>query len=166
MIVPYRADVAIYRQPVANIVIIGLTVLFYILTINEAFSDEFLSALILYDWGISGMVGYILLHAGPFHLAGNMIFLWVFGNAICAKVGNLAYVLIYLGLGVFSAMVHLVFDGMPAVGASGAINGIVGMFLATPIMAVLRIVLGRFDGTKPVAELLAGRLPKSSQQAA
>ena len=106
MIVPYRADVAIYRQPVANVVIIGLSVLFYIL-----------------------MVGYMLLHAGPFHLAGNMIFLWVFGNAICAKVGNLAYVLIYLGLGVFSAMVHLVFDGMPAVGASGAINGIVGMFL-------------------------------------
>ena len=48
----------------------------------------------------------------------------------------------------------------------GLLWGIVGMFLATPIMAVLSIVLGRFDETKPVAELLAGRLPKASQQPA
>jgi hypothetical protein len=36
--------------------------------------------------------------------------------------------------------------------------------LATPIMAVLRIVLARFDETKPIAELLAGHLPKVSSQ--
>jgi AI-2 transport protein TqsA len=41
----------------------------------------------------------------------------------------------------------------------GLLWGIMGMFLATPIMAVLRIVLGRFDETRPFAELLAGRLP-------
>ena len=48
----------------------------------------------------------------------------------------------------------------------GLLWGIVGMFLATPIMAVLRIVLARFDGTKPIAELLAGNLPKIPTQAA
>ncbi len=41
----------------------------------------------------------------------------------------------------------------------GLVWGIVGMLLATPITAVLRIVLARIDATRPVAELLAGRLP-------
>jgi len=40
----------------------------------------------------------------------------------------------------------------------GLIWGAVGMLLAAPIMAVLRIVLGRFETTRPIAELLAGRL--------
>ena len=48
----------------------------------------------------------------------------------------------------------------------GLLWGIVGMFLATPIMAVLRIVLGRFDETKPLAELLAGHLPRISSRPA
>jgi AI-2 transport protein TqsA len=48
----------------------------------------------------------------------------------------------------------------------GLLWGIVGMFLATPIMAVLSIVFGRFDETRPVAELLAGRLPKATQKEA
>lgn len=48
----------------------------------------------------------------------------------------------------------------------GLLWGIVGMFLATPIMAVLRIVLARFEQTKPMAELLAGHLPEISSQTA
>jgi AI-2 transport protein TqsA len=48
----------------------------------------------------------------------------------------------------------------------GLLWGIVGMFLATPIMAVLSIVLARFDETRPFAELLAGRLPKAKPQEA
>ncbi len=48
----------------------------------------------------------------------------------------------------------------------GLLWGIVGMFLATPIMAVLRIVMARFESTKPFAEILAGRFPTSARQAA
>ena len=51
------------------------------------------------------------LHAGIIHLLGNMLFLWVFGNAVNAKVGNLAYPAIYVGLGVWAGLVHLLFDG-------------------------------------------------------
>ena len=55
--------------------------------------------------------------------------LWVFGNAICAKVGNIAYTIVYVALGLCSGVIHLLLDGDPAVGASGAINGVVAMFL-------------------------------------
>jgi hypothetical protein len=58
-----------------------------------------------------------------------MIFLWAFGNAVCAKVGNGWFPLIYVGLGVLAGVSHLLVDVSPVVGASGAINGIVGMYL-------------------------------------
>jgi hypothetical protein len=75
------------------------------------------------------MIGNTFLHGGLFHLIGNMIFLWVFGSAVCATVGNVAYPFLYLFLGVCASASHLIFDGRPALGASGAINGVVGMSL-------------------------------------
>jgi hypothetical protein len=69
------------------------------------------------------------LHGGIMHLLGNMLFLWIFGNAICAKIGNIRYIGAYIGLGLLAGISHLVFAGGSVLGASGAINGIVGMFL-------------------------------------
>ncbi|MBC8012243.1 MAG: rhomboid family intramembrane serine protease, partial [Burkholderiales bacterium] len=51
-------------------------------------------------------------------------------NAVCGNTSNAAYPFIYVGLGLAAAATHLIFDGQPAVGASGAINGVVGMALA------------------------------------
>ena len=48
----------------------------------------------------------------------------------------------------------------------GLLWGVVGMLLAAPIMAVVRLVLGRFETTRAVGELLAGRLPDGAEQAA
>jgi membrane associated rhomboid family serine protease len=76
---------------------------------------------------VTGLLGNMFLHGGFLHLLGNMLFLWIFGNAICATVGNISYGFLYLCLGVIAGIVHLVMDGHPAIGASGAINGIVGM---------------------------------------
>jgi hypothetical protein len=58
-----------------------------------------------------------------------MWFLWLFGNAVCAKVGNLRYLFLYVFLGVAAGVTHLLFSSGPALGASGAINGVVGMYL-------------------------------------
>lgn len=78
---------------------------------------------------IKGLFGHIWLHGGLIHLLGNLLFLWIFGNAVCAKIGNLAYVPIYIILGIFAGIAHLLFQGGPVIGASGAIMGIVGMYL-------------------------------------
>lgn len=84
---------------------------------------------ILNRWDIKGLFGHIWLHGGILHLLGNMLFLWIFGNAVCAKIGNIRYLPIYLGLGLIAGITHLVFIGGNVIGASGAINGIVGMYL-------------------------------------
>jgi membrane associated rhomboid family serine protease len=83
----------------------------------------------LTGWGLKGLFGHMWLHAGFFHLFGNMLFLWLFGNAVCAKIGNLRYLLLYVLLGMTAGAAHVMFSGGNALGASGAVNGIVGMYL-------------------------------------
>ena len=85
--------------------------------------------LMLRGWSLRGLFGYMWLHGSLPHLLGNMLFLWVFGNAVCAKIGNLRYLLLYVLLGVTAGIVHLLVSRGSVVGASGAIGGIVGMYL-------------------------------------
>jgi membrane associated rhomboid family serine protease len=84
---------------------------------------------ILHGWELKGLFGHIWLHAGILHLLGNMLFLWIFGNAVCAKIGNFRYFPIYVALGLLAGISQMIFVGGSGLGASGAINGIVGMFL-------------------------------------
>ena len=78
------------------------------------------------------MVSSIFLHGGWFHLLGNMWFLWLFGNNIEDAMGHGRFVAFYLLCGVLAAVAHVVADpssGLPMVGASGAISGIMGAYL-------------------------------------
>jgi membrane associated rhomboid family serine protease len=84
---------------------------------------------VLEGWSIRGLFGHMWLHAGFLHLIGNLWFLWIFGNAVCAKIGNFKFLLIYLLVGLAAGVTHLIMVGGSMIGASGAINGIVGMFL-------------------------------------
>ncbi|MHC4646764.1 MAG: rhomboid family intramembrane serine protease [Planctomycetota bacterium] len=85
--------------------------------------------LVLKGWEITGLFGHMWLHGGIFHLAGNLIFLWVFGNAVCAKLRSTVYLPIYVWLGLMAAASQLMLSEGYMIGASGAINGVVGMFL-------------------------------------
>lgn len=91
-----------------------------------------LARFVLNGWGI-GLFTYIWLHGGVVRgvvrVIGNVIFLWPFGNAICSKIGNKLYLLVYLGLGLLAGVTHLILTERAAVGASGIINGIVGMYI-------------------------------------
>jgi membrane associated rhomboid family serine protease len=69
-------------------------------------------------------------HADALHLVGNMFFLFCFGNAVNAKLGHFLFLICYLSLGTVASMGWLLFgNGQPALGASGSIMGILGMFL-------------------------------------
>lgn len=74
----------------------------------------------------------IWLHAGFVHIAGNMLFLWVFGNNIEDTLGPARYLVFYLLCGVIAGGVHVVLNSSsvyPTVGASGAIAGVLGAYL-------------------------------------
>jgi len=74
----------------------------------------------------------MFLHGGWFHLIGNMIFLWIFGNNIEDVLGRGRYILFYLCCGVAAALTQAFsnYGGhVPMVGASGAIAGVLGAYL-------------------------------------
>ena len=87
---------------------------------------------VLDGWGI-GLFTYIWLHGGVakgvVRLIINLIFLWPFGNAVCSKIGNKLYLLVYLGFGLLAGLIHLLLGVGPAIGACGVISGIVGMYI-------------------------------------
>ncbi len=74
------------------------------------------------------------LHGGLFHLLGNMLYLWIFGNNIEDVLGKVRFLFFYLLCGVLAATAHLVIyplSTVPMVGASGAIAGVLGAYLVT-----------------------------------
>jgi membrane associated rhomboid family serine protease len=73
---------------------------------------------------------HLFVHADLLHLIGNMVFLFCFGNAVNAKLGHWQFLLIYLLLGALAGLAFLPFlGGRCLIGASGAIMGIVGVFV-------------------------------------
>jgi membrane associated rhomboid family serine protease/DNA-directed RNA polymerase subunit RPC12/RpoP len=128
-LIPYRVNVKFQRWPIGNFILMGLCLLFFVLSNFSSYQDFILDNMILTHWSVSGLVGHQFLHAGLGHLFANMIFLWVFGNPVCERMGNIPYVVMFLLSGAFAGAMHLAFDGAPAVGASGAVNAVVGFYL-------------------------------------
>jgi len=74
----------------------------------------------------------MFLHGGWFHLIGNMLFLWIFGNNVEDRLGYVVYLLFYVLGGISAAALQFVFDPnstIPSLGASGAIGAILGAYL-------------------------------------
>jgi len=73
----------------------------------------------------------LFIHGGFVHLFGNMIYLWVFGDAVEDALGHLRYFLLYLFCGAAGSLCHTAFfplSHVPSVGASGSIAGVLGAF--------------------------------------
>ncbi len=74
----------------------------------------------------------MFLHGGWMHLGGNMLYLWIFGDNIERVSGPVKFLIFYLVCGLAASAAHILFNlqsGMPAVGASGAISGVLGGYL-------------------------------------
>lgn len=69
------------------------------------------------------------VHADWGHLVGNLWFLWLFGNAVNYKICQLPYLALFLVCGFASSLAHSMFISIPSIGASGAIYGIMGVFI-------------------------------------
>jgi membrane associated rhomboid family serine protease len=91
------------------------------------------------------LLASMFLHGSFMHILGNMLFLWIFGDNVEDYFGHLGYLLFYLFCGVGSGLVHIFFNwgsSVPALGASGAISGVMGAYLILyPRARVLTLVL-------------------------
>jgi membrane associated rhomboid family serine protease len=94
---------------------------------------EIIGGLIDKDYSvIQPLFSSMFLHAGIMHVGGNMLFLYIFGDNIELKFGRTKYLLLYLLWGIVADFAHIMSNPssqIPALGASGAISGVLGAYL-------------------------------------
>jgi membrane associated rhomboid family serine protease len=89
-------------------------------------------------------VSMMFLHGGWLHLILNMWMLWLFGATIEDRLGHARYLIFYLGCGLGASITHVIFNPtstIPALGASGAIAGILGCYLRLFPLARLVVIV-------------------------
>ncbi|MCP4834267.1 MAG: rhomboid family intramembrane serine protease [Phycisphaera sp.] len=89
------------------------------------------------------LLTYQFLHDpnGLGHLGFNMLFLWVFGQAVESRLGHWGFAAFYLLGGIAAALAHMAASPAPAIGASGSVAAVSGAFLALFPRATVRILL-------------------------
>ncbi len=160
MFIPLKDENPTQRFPVVTVALITLNILVFL---YQIFSPEGLQYFIYRMGAIPYEITHfttishlprisppltlltsLFLHGSFFHLFGNMLYLWIFGNNIEDFLGPFRYILFYLLSGIGASFVHIIFHPssiVPMIGASGAIAGILGAyFLLYPGARVLSLV--------------------------
>jgi membrane associated rhomboid family serine protease len=123
------------RVPVVNYALVAANVLIFLLGYHSETEQTYARLLrmqLLLDPTNPQLYQFftsIFLHGDLMHLAGNMIILWVFGNAINDRFGHVGYAAFYLAGGVLAGLGHMMFSDVPVLGASGAISAVTGAYL-------------------------------------
>jgi membrane associated rhomboid family serine protease len=90
----------------------------------------------------------MFLHGGLLHVAGNMLYLWIFGNNIEDSMGRIRFLIFYFLCGTIAAYGHAVMNAtsaVPMIGASGAVSGVLGAYLVLyPRARVLTLLIFGF----------------------
>lgn len=132
------------RFPLFTYILIGINVLVFLwelslsqTTLQEAFIDlSVVPAKITADplsvEAFMDIVRSMFFHGGIDHIAGNMLYLWLFGDNVEDRLGQLLFIILYFASGFAAALAQVIIDPnstIPLVGASGAIAGVLGSYL-------------------------------------
>lgn len=163
--IPLRDNLPTGRPPVVTLLIIGLNTYVFLkeFLLGPRAGQRFIMYYGLIPCGLTGechilgrafspemtLLTSMFVHAGFFHFAGNMLYLWIFGNNVEDSMGKFRFVIFYLLSGLGAAFAQIVVNPasrIPMVGASGAISGVLGAYLLLfPQARVLTLIpLGLF----------------------
>jgi len=145
--IPIRDVIPSRTIPVVTITVIALNAIVFLYEVSLGPSVE---EFVLY-WGLVPaafswltVVTSMFLHGGFLHFAGNMLYLWIFGDNVEDRMGHGRFIVFYLLCGVAAALTQAVTDPesvVPMVGASGAIAGVMGAyFVLYPHSRILTLV--------------------------
>jgi len=145
MLIPYRDDNPTATYPFVTIALIVVNTLVFAWQVvspeglrGAVFSYGAVpSALMTFDTQqpvhpFVTVITSMFMHGGVFHLGGNMLYVWIFGNNIEDKLGHTRYLLFYLVGGVIAAYAHAITapsSNVPMVGASGAVAAVLGAYI-------------------------------------
>jgi membrane associated rhomboid family serine protease len=144
--IPLRDDQPTFSTPFVNYFLIILNVLVFIWELSVGLDGSILEFGLVPHHVLAVLTGHshdpaataivpiltsMFLHGSLFHVAGNMLFLWIFGDNIEDHLGHFTYLVFYLLSGLAAAITHILLNlnsRLPTVGASGAIAGVMGAY--------------------------------------
>lgn len=162
---PLRDTVRIYSFPIVNTTLIVLitAVFFFELSLSPSGLYRFIQSYGLVSSRLNFEIGpgisatllsaislltHIFLHGGWLHFLSNVWILYIFGDNVEDRMGSVRYLVFYLCAGVFSGLIQVIFtqgSRIPAIGASGAIAGVLGAyFILFPKARVVTLILVLF----------------------
>ena len=160
MFIPIRTDYRRKRRPVVNHFLVAVNVFLFLAGFNYT-TEENASRIIGYMLHPHSLKWYqfftsMFLHADFWHLIFNMLFLWIFGNNINDRLGNVGYLVFYLAGGAAASAGYLLAgQGLPVLGASGAIAAVTGAYLVLlPGVRITVLVIFIFITVIEVSSLL------------
>jgi len=150
---PTHTDRRLKRTPWVNYTLIAVNAIVFLFTErmvqahDPRVAEYYLASL---SPRLIQFICYQFLHANVWHVLGNMLFLYVFGNAVEDRLGRIGYLLFYLAGGVIAGIGHIMTSVHPVLGASGAVAAVTGAYLALFPMSNVTIVywfffIGRFE---------------------
>jgi len=154
-VIPLRDDIPSQAVPVVTVALVALNVLVfgYQLSLQmglepgaQRAAEDFVREFGMTPCRLTGdcrlpddapqpvltVVTSMFLHGGVLHVLGNMLYLWIFGASVEGSLGHARFVILYLASGVVAALAQTLAgpaSGIPMVGASGAVSGILGAYL-------------------------------------
>jgi membrane associated rhomboid family serine protease len=141
--IPIRDEIPTRKTPVVNYLLIAINILvfLYMLFMPESTLEAFFNTYAMtpshFVEGVTlanamTIFTSMFMHAGLAHIAGNMLYLWIFGDNVEDRLGHFGYLVFYLAGGVVASLTHILTNwgsDMPTVGASGAIAAVLGAYL-------------------------------------
>jgi rhomboid family protein len=144
--IPIRDTIRSQTVPFVNYALIGLCAWVFYLELSNGDPDAFITehALVparfvklvanrgLNLHVLSPFLSSMFMHGGFMHFAGNMLFLWIFGDNVEDRMGHVGYLLFYLAGGLAAGATHVFVNPasvIPTVGASGAIAAVMGAYM-------------------------------------
>jgi membrane associated rhomboid family serine protease len=159
--IPLKDDTPARAFPFLTLSLIGLNAALYIygLILGPQKSEFFIMRTAVIPYEITGFVDIepenivtppftllsaMFVHGGAFHLLGNMLYLWIFGDNIEDRLGRMQFIVFYISTGVVASLSHIALNPsstVPMIGASGAVAGIMGAyFVFYPRSKVITLV--------------------------
>lgn len=148
--IPIGTDQDAKRRPVATMAIVLVTAVAHLAALAAGRASDDATVELVLRWGLSRTafewwqpVTYLFMHdpGGPWHLVGNMIFLWTFGSAVEGRMRRPGFVLFYLSGGAAAGFVQIALSPAPVIGASGAVSAVAGAFIVLYPRARVSVLL-------------------------